>query len=436
MGVDSHAARYIGCSLLYFPLLISLLPYAKQLEIYLRDIYIHRTPRNHWAPSVEALPRRKYAGFFIVITLTAGPAFLLTYAAEDSTKGMWLQWLILLAFLSLPTLAAIFRPPSKRAFDLGDIIIILLILIPLEVSQYTSFVPVEKIETFYNWPNIYTSRLAASVICLFIFTILRPLEDVNLDVWMMKREHIPRVIVAIIAFIIIGWPVASASGFIHPQNDVDGWEKGFGMFVAMFFIDGLIYELMYRACLQNLLHANIRQRKTENHFFCPSPSGARSYSNFTDDESIERERRFSDASQDLIMDTNDGTVLIGNKPNYIESQVSFVLRRRDEKGIAIHPTTCQKIWRWFSVGSIANFLVIICSSIFFAFAATDYGEGTDSGDVMRYWVILWWMGMCSGWLWFHTKHVVWCALFYTIFMYIGQTVLGVTCHENQGLCSS
>jgi len=170
MALESDTARLVGCCLLYFPLLISLFPYAKQLEIYIRDIYIHKTPRNHWGPSVEALPRRKYAGFFIVMLLTSVPAWLTTYASEETAEETWLNWLILLAFLSMPTFVAIFRPPSKRAFDLGDIILILFILIPLEISRYTPFIPDEKIETSYKWPNIYTSQiwLLAYYVYLFI----------------------------------------------------------------------------------------------------------------------------------------------------------------------------------------------------------------------------------------------------------------------------
>jgi len=273
--------------------------------------------------------------------------------------------------------------------------------------------------------------LAACVLCLFIYTILRPLEDVNLDVWLMKLEHIPRLLVAAAAFVVVAYPLAKLSGFIHIQVDVDGWESGIGMFTAMFFIDGLVYELMYRGCFQNVLHSNVQQRKKENDFFCPSHSVLRSYSNFTDDEMIveDRERRFSDASQDLIMD------IMSNENNSANLEPNEHMPLQDENRIVINETTCQKIIRWFFVGTIADVFVIICSSIFFAFASTDYGPGTKSKDVIRYWFIIFWLGMCSGWLWYHTKHVVWCALFYTTVMYLGEIVLGITCSENTGLCA-
>ena len=37
---------------------------------------------------------------------------LTTYASEETAEETWLNWLILLAFLSMPTFVAIFRPPS------------------------------------------------------------------------------------------------------------------------------------------------------------------------------------------------------------------------------------------------------------------------------------------------------------------------------------
>jgi hypothetical protein len=45
---------------------------------------------------------------------------LTTYASEETAEETWLNWLILLGFLSMPTFVAVFRPPSKRAFDLGN----------------------------------------------------------------------------------------------------------------------------------------------------------------------------------------------------------------------------------------------------------------------------------------------------------------------------
>jgi len=413
--------KWVGMSILFFPLLVSLFPYSKILKDKLQDFYNHVTPRNEWAEDIEAFPPRYYIGFGISMLFTSVPVWLVIYSIDENFSDTFKDWAIITAYLLFPLITSLLRPEALRSFDVWDICIILLVLVPLEISKYTDFIPLKEFDIAYEWPALDLSYVAACVLCLFIFTIIRPLKEPHnnsdkhamlfyLDMWKMKSRDFLRLLIAVILYSIVAVPICLGMEFFHySSSNVSLWSKGIGDFLAIFLVQGMIWELLYRAFFQGMLHSNIISQEFEMQM-----------------ENSEDFPNYSHLNDDGLLDTNDS---LDERSVPLRKHDKRSNRRRDNRGPG-------NTWAKFLLISPAKqWTAVIFASVFYATASIDYTDTTTSDEV-AYWFLLFWLGICSGWLFYHTKHVVWSALFYSIVFYLGTVVLGVDCNHNSGLCKN
>merc|ERR1719300_1068242 len=233
----------------------------------------------------------------------------------------------------------------------------------------------------------------------------------------MKRIDLYRLLFACILFFIVAGPIASGRGLLHYDSSKwSFWSHGIGELLATFCFKALIWELFYRAFFQSMLHANVDAQTFEEDFEQSIenivPNFGPDYTHLNEDSDYERQR-FS------VKQNSIGT---------INSDSSYLNERNEVFGKG-------GLWGFVSIRSYRHWTAIATTSVFFATASIDYGK-SDTSDEVAYWFILFWYGMCSGWLFYQSRHVIWCAVLYSIVLWLGTTMFGVDCGHNHGLCGS
>lgn len=457
----NETIKWVGAAYLYFPLFISLLPYSKKLRKLLVDFYEHESPVNLALPNAERLPQRLWFGLLMALVFTSAPIWLLLYSIDEDQPQTWEDWAQITGFLLIPLAIALQRPPARKPFDHIHVIIICFFLIPLEISRYVTFIPLKTVGTTRHWPDLNITHTATCVLCLFIFTIIQPIhKDLHLDFTYMKISHLLHLAFAAAMFTVVALPIADAQGLVH-YKDSNIKVDGFGHIGAIFFLKGLIWVILYHGIFQNLLHQSVDWKSFELEF-CPSsvlvgssPKSNYSYLNEGSENSgvvgaseAARSTDSESAPNGINPDAHANGLLNAEQRRQQQqmevasNSIGIAHSKRPENfdsiGERVHeperPSRCSRIRSWLGFGGWKHYLCWFITAVFVACASINYSEGTNTGDVMAYWLILFWLGLCDGWLWFHTKHIVWPSLLYTGAYFVGTVWLLVDCADNSGLC--
>ena len=156
-----NTSEMIGVVLLFVPYAMILLPFLQSSIVsHLQKLYIHQTPRDDWNNAVAQHPPRRLAGYFWSIAFSF--LAICCIMIRNHRNNYWLDVFQYLLYLSVPLCLAIIRPPSRRPGDSIDILIILTVILPIEISEeFDHFLPDITFKIYDSWshsPNISTNR--------------------------------------------------------------------------------------------------------------------------------------------------------------------------------------------------------------------------------------------------------------------------------------
>ena len=173
----------IGVVLLFVPYAVILLPFLQSSIVqHLQKLYIHHTPRDDWNNAVDQHPPRRVLGYLCSILFSfLSVSFILL---QNHHNNLWLDIFQYFVYLSVPLILSIIRPPSRRPGDAIDVLIVLTVIVPIELSEeFAAFLPDIRFRIYESWgrsPSISTLRMSGFNLFLFIFFIFRPLSHVGL----------------------------------------------------------------------------------------------------------------------------------------------------------------------------------------------------------------------------------------------------------------
>eukprot|EP01084_Bolivina_argentea_P020664 38423_1 len=257
----------IGIFLLFVPYAIILLPFLQdKIVTTLQSLYIHHTPRDDWNLAVDQHPPRRLLGYIFCILFTFTAISLLLI--NNFSTNYWIDFAQYFIYLSVPLIISILRPPSHRPCDIFDLLIVLLVLIPIEISQiHDTFLPDIRFTIYTAWgtsPNISVLQLSAFNLFLFIFFIFRPLDYIGLGIsmkhhnWARSKWILLRFITIMCIFLLLAIPfcLIPSINYLHSSQPLDDvWRDGIARFFCLFFLQILPSEFLYRGIIQNLLHS-------------------------------------------------------------------------------------------------------------------------------------------------------------------------------------
>ena len=182
----------IGVILLFIPYIIILLPFLQdRIVISLQKLYLHHTPRNDWNDAVNQAPPRRLIGYLCGILFIFTSVWLILI--NNHVNNYWFDFFQYFIYLSIPLIIGIIRPPSGHPCDIFDLLIILFVIIPIEISQkYNKFLPDIQFSIYNSWndsPNISVLRMSAFNVFLFIFYIFRPLQNIGLTWNLFTKKY-------------------------------------------------------------------------------------------------------------------------------------------------------------------------------------------------------------------------------------------------------
>eukprot|EP00484_Ammonia_sp_Unknown_P028340 CAMPEP_0197027888 /NCGR_PEP_ID=MMETSP1384-20130603/7745_1 /TAXON_ID=29189 /ORGANISM="Ammonia sp." /LENGTH=475 /DNA_ID=CAMNT_0042456807 /DNA_START=13 /DNA_END=1437 /DNA_ORIENTATION=- len=262
----NDTSEIFGVILIFIPYLIMLLPrhIQKKVTVQLQRLYLHHTPRNDWNNAVGDAPPRRLMGYLCsLLFIFIGIILLLI---KNHVNNYWVDFIQYFVFISLPLLCAIIRPSSKQPCDVFDLLIILLVIVPIEISQeYDAFLPDIKFKIYNSWqssPDISILRVTGFNLFLFIFLVFRPLTCIGLSWqirnWFICKLNLFRALIVLVIFLVIAIPFCLIPNidYLHkPESAHNVWIDGIARFFCLFFFNNLIYEFLYRGILQNLMHS-------------------------------------------------------------------------------------------------------------------------------------------------------------------------------------
>ena len=190
----NQTSEMVGVVLLFVPYGVIMFPFLRHsIVLHLHKLYLHRTPRDDWNSAVDQHPPRRVVGYVVSILFSFLSVSLIL--VENHFNSLWLDVFEYFIYLSLPLILSIIRPPSRRPGDSIDILIILLVIVPIELSEeMDAFLPDIRFQIYEQWhraPNISTLRMSGFNLFLFIFFIFRPLSHIGIG-WDVIHRQVPR----------------------------------------------------------------------------------------------------------------------------------------------------------------------------------------------------------------------------------------------------
>ena len=188
----NDTSEMIGVVLLFVPYAMIMLPFLQSSIVqHLQTLYIHHTPRDDWNNAVDQHPPRRVLGYlFSILFCFLSVSFILI---QNHFNSLWLDIFQYFVYLSVPLILSIIRPPSRRPGDVIDVLIILMVIVPIELSEeFDGFLPDIRFRIYESWnrsPNISTLRMSGFNLFLFIFFIFRPLSHIGLG-WDVTHRQV------------------------------------------------------------------------------------------------------------------------------------------------------------------------------------------------------------------------------------------------------
>ena len=152
----------------------------------------------------------------------------------------------MLAYIGVPTLLMLFRPPDRRPLDWMDVAAILALWFPIEFDW------LPDISAQVAGLSLPVAKLIGVDLAFLLFRVIRPIEGLGYS-YRFSRQDLGRALQGLAAFAIVGLPLGFAIRFISLQlAPVDPARWALSL-LGIYFLIGIPEELLFRGIIQNLI---------------------------------------------------------------------------------------------------------------------------------------------------------------------------------------
>lgn len=153
----------------------------------------------------------------------------------------------MVAYLFIPGLALLYRPPGRKPLDIFDITAIIALWFPIEFDWLPD-ISAQLVSGF----ALPVPKLIGVDLAFLLFLVIRPVEGLGYSFRLTRRDGV-RALQAFGAFAIVGLPLGFAIRFIglHPAPFRPGeWALSL---VGIYLLIAVPEELLFRGIIQNLI---------------------------------------------------------------------------------------------------------------------------------------------------------------------------------------
>ena len=187
----------------------------------------------------------------MLIALLIVPYVLVALPNNSSEAIAFLDGLARMAgYLFLPGLALLFRSNRNKPLDLFDLVAILGVWLPVEFNW------LPEADVRFAGINLPIPMLTAICLGFLLFQVIRPLEQLGYT-YRLKFKDVGFALLGLAGFSLVGLPLGIGMGFIRPgviSFDALNWLLSF---LAIYFLNALPEELLFRGVIQNLLEQRL-----------------------------------------------------------------------------------------------------------------------------------------------------------------------------------
>jgi membrane protease YdiL (CAAX protease family) len=217
---------------------------------------------SSWQKAVARLRRR--IGDWIVLPL------LLPFLLATDLNPAPLDLMRVVVYLALPTICLRARRSESKALDLGYVLAVLLIWVPIELGLFALFVDTvapgsgvsKALAGIYLLPNTRAAlvpgidlpidKLTAILLALVLFVVCYPLEGIGFSFRLSRRE-LRTALLGLAAFAVVGLPLGVWLGFLRYSPSMPKLLDVIMGAVGGYLLVALPEEILFRGIIQNLL---------------------------------------------------------------------------------------------------------------------------------------------------------------------------------------
>jgi CAAX protease family protein len=193
----------------------------------------------------EFYDNRLHGGLLVAMLLVP---YLLAALPGAGDRAQFLGGLIrMVAYLFIPGLALLYRPPGRRPLDLFDITAIVALWFPIEFDWLPD-VSAQLVRGL----SLPIPKLIGVDLAFLLFLVIRPVEGLGYSFRLTRRDGV-RALQAFGAFAVVGLPLGFAIRFIglqpapfHPGE----WALSLA---GIYLLIAVPEELLFRGIIQNLI---------------------------------------------------------------------------------------------------------------------------------------------------------------------------------------
>jgi membrane protease YdiL (CAAX protease family) len=222
------------------------------------------------SPSLQrALGRlSKRVGDWVVLPL------MLPFLLATNLRPAPLDLLRVAVYLALPTICLRARRPGAKPFDLGQLLAVLLIWVPIELSLFLLFVDLVvpglgargAFRGVYLLPGVDATlvpgvdlpieKLTAILLALTLFVVRHPLSGMGFT-FRLRWRDLRAALLGLVAFSLVGLPLGLWLGFLRYAPVSPGLVDVVVGVVGGYLLVALAEEILFRGIIQNLLAQRI-----------------------------------------------------------------------------------------------------------------------------------------------------------------------------------
>lgn len=184
----------------------------------------------------------------VLVALLLLPYVLATLPEVGNEQGSFWSGLVrMVAYLFLPGLVLLLRPRQSKPLDPLDLLAILLLWFPIEFGLLP-----EADASLVAGVTLPVPLLTAICLGFVLFRVIRPLRGIGYTFKLALRDG-SYACLGLGAFALVGLPLGVSLGFIRPG--LAPFDHGAWLLrpVAIYFLNALPEELLFRGIVQNLI---------------------------------------------------------------------------------------------------------------------------------------------------------------------------------------
>lgn len=192
---------------------------------------------------IKHLKRTRWHGLIFLAVLLV--PFMLATSGDPEALQLGLP--VLAVYVFFPGIVLILKPRANRSLDLYDLAAIISLWVPIELD----WLPGDTIPTLLGF-NLPVALLTAVCLGLLLFLVIRPLDGIGYT-FRLSLKDLSKAALGFIGFAVVGIPLGLAMSFIQQKTADISLMEGILRFLAIFFLNALPEELLFRGVTQNLV---------------------------------------------------------------------------------------------------------------------------------------------------------------------------------------